>query len=182
MMASSPIPKLLHIAIIGGGIGGLSLAIGLQKYSHISFTIYESHASFGDIGAGLGFTSNARRAMSLISPALYENFKGVALFNGTDEKRGVAFRHQVGEKGPDEGKEIIEVQIPIGLEQSSVHRNDFLDVLVRCLPDGGKNCAEFGKRLAEVRDGEDGKMITQFADGTTVEAGVAMGCDGIKSV
>ena len=181
MMASPPTPELLHIAIIGGGVGGLSFAIGLQKYPHISFTIYESHASFGDIGAGLGFTSNAHRAMFLISPALYENFKSVALFNGTEEKRDVAFRHQVGETGPDEGKEIIEVQIPMGLEQSSVHRNNFLDVLVGCLPDGGKNCAEFGKQLVEVRDGEDGKMICVFADGTTAEVDVVVGCDGIKS-
>jgi salicylate hydroxylase len=180
-MASSPTDRPLHIAIIGGSIGGLSLAIGLQKHTHITFTIYESHTSFGEIGAGLGFTSNAHRAMSLISPTLYEKFKSVALFNGTEEKRGVAFRHQVGEKGPDEGKEIIEVQIPVGLEQSSVHRKDMLDVLVGCLPSGGKNCAEFEKRMVGVRDGEDGKMICVFADGTTAEADVVVGCDEIKS-
>jgi salicylate hydroxylase len=179
-MASSSLP--IHIAIIGGGIGGLSLAIGLQKHPQISFTIYESHSSFSEIGAGLGFTTNAHRAMSPISPALYEKFKSVALFNGTEEKRGFAFRHQVGEEGPDEGKEIIEVQIPPGLEQSSVHRNDFLDVLVGCLPDGGRSCVEFGKRLVEIRDGEDEKLICMFADGTSVDADVVVGCDGLKSV
>jgi salicylate hydroxylase len=48
-MASSSLP--IHIAIIGGGIGGLSLALGLQEYPHISFTIYKSHSAFS--GSGL---------------------------------------------------------------------------------------------------------------------------------
>jgi len=120
--------------------------------------------------------------MSLISPALYEKFKSVALFNGTEEKRGFAFRHQVGDEGPDEGREIIEVQIPPGLEQSSVHRNDFLDVLVGCLPDGGKSCVHFGKRLVDVREGEDEQLVCVFADRTSVIADVVVGCDGLKSV
>jgi len=39
-------PKPLRIAIIGGGIGSLGLAIGLENYPHITFTIYGSHSSF----------------------------------------------------------------------------------------------------------------------------------------
>ncbi|KAE9375639.1 FAD/NAD(P)-binding domain-containing protein [Stipitochalara longipes BDJ] len=179
-MASSP--RRIHIAIIGGGIGGLSLAIGLQKYPHVSFTIFESHSSYSEIGAGLGFTTNAHRAMACISPALYEKFKSIALFNGTEEKRGFALRHQIGEEGPDEGKEIIEVQIPPGLEQSSVHRNDFLNVLIGCLPGGGKSCVEFGKRLVDVKEAEDEKLVCVFADGMSVNADAVVGCDGLNSV
>jgi salicylate hydroxylase len=108
-MTNSTIPKPLHLAIIGGGIGGLALAIGLQKYPHINFTIYESHSSFGEIGAGIGFTSNGHRAMSLISTDLYESYKTIALFSGAQETRRVASRYLVGEAGINEGKEIIEV-------------------------------------------------------------------------
>ena len=39
-------PKPWRIAIIGGGIGSLGLAIGLENYPHITFTIYGSHSSF----------------------------------------------------------------------------------------------------------------------------------------
>jgi salicylate hydroxylase len=149
-MASSSLP--IHIAIIGRGIGGLSFAIGLQKYPHISFTIYESHSSFSEIGAGLGFTTNAHRAMSLISPALYEKFKSVALFNGTEEKRGFAFRHQVGDEGPDEGTEIIEVQIPPGTSVDA-------DVVVGC--DGLKSVSRpyvFGRKSELSRPRFTGKI------------------------
>lgn len=44
----------IHIAIVGGGIGGLALAIGLQQYSHIQVKIYESAARFSEIGGKYG--------------------------------------------------------------------------------------------------------------------------------
>ena len=47
--------KPLHIAIIGGGIGGVILGVALSKYPHITFTIYESRGAFGEIGAGIEF-------------------------------------------------------------------------------------------------------------------------------
>lgn len=82
MAATENGPKLLHIAIIGGGIGGLALAIGLSKYAHLSFTIYEATSAFGEIGAGVGFGANSRRAMGLISPAVWKGYETTATFNG----------------------------------------------------------------------------------------------------
>lgn len=57
------------IAIVGGGIGGLTLAIGLQ-YQGVPHHIYESAQAFSEIGAGVSFGTNALRAMSLIDPAI----------------------------------------------------------------------------------------------------------------
>lgn len=42
--------KLIDIAIVGGGIGGLALSIGLQQYRHIRVTIYEAATQFSEIG------------------------------------------------------------------------------------------------------------------------------------
>lgn len=49
----------IQIAIIGGGIGGLALSIGLQKYSHIQVKIYEAASKFEEIGGEMNnvFTS-----------------------------------------------------------------------------------------------------------------------------
>ena len=58
--------KAFNVAIIGGGIGGLALAIGLLKHSHIDVQVYESAPSFGEIGAGVAFGPNAQRALELI--------------------------------------------------------------------------------------------------------------------
>ena len=49
-MGSIPKQEPIHIAIVGGGIGGLALAIGLQKYSHIQVKIYEAASKFFEIG------------------------------------------------------------------------------------------------------------------------------------
>lgn len=40
----------VDIAIIGGGIGGLALAIGLQQYDHVRVKVYEAAAKFSEIG------------------------------------------------------------------------------------------------------------------------------------
>lgn len=47
-MASSDTKRPIHIAIIGGGIGGAILGIGLSKFANVTFTIYESRGAFGE--------------------------------------------------------------------------------------------------------------------------------------
>jgi salicylate hydroxylase len=54
-----------NLAIIGAGIGGLSLAIRLTRHN-VPFTIYESARAFSTVGAGVGLGPNAIRAMDLI--------------------------------------------------------------------------------------------------------------------
>ena len=58
----------LRVAIVGGGIGGVLLAIGFQKHIHIDAQLYESAPSFGEIGAGVSIGPNAQRALQLIDP------------------------------------------------------------------------------------------------------------------
>lgn len=69
-----PHPYTFSVAIVGGGIGGLSLALGLLKYPHIDVHVYESASSFGEIGAGVGLAPNAQRALELIGPTAKEAF------------------------------------------------------------------------------------------------------------
>ena len=64
--------KPIRVAIIGEGIGGLCLAIGLLKPSHIDVHVYEAASSFGEIGAGVAFGPNAERALDLIGPSARE--------------------------------------------------------------------------------------------------------------
>lgn len=176
-MGSVTTPKPLHIAIVGGGIGGAVLGVALAKYKHISFTIYESRSAFGEIGAGLGFGANSHRAMQLISSEIWEGYKTRASFNGWDEKQNVWFDFTVGEKGENEGKRIIEVIMADKVTQSTAHRAHFLDELVKLLP---PNCAEFNKRLVDIDQSKE-KVVLKFADGTEAVADAVVGCDGIRS-
>ena len=61
--------KSIGIAIIGGGIGGLCLALGLLKQSHLDVQVYEAAHTFSEIGAGIAIGLNATRALEIIGPA-----------------------------------------------------------------------------------------------------------------
>ena len=172
--------KPIHTAIIGGGIVGVILGVALSKYPHITFTIYESRGTFGEIGTGIAFAKNSHLAMKLISLALFESYRSRASFNGATawpEKHDTWFDFTVGESGPNEGKKIIDVKMTDKWSQSTVHRGHFLDALVLVLPEG---CAEFNKKLVDV-DQSGEKVVCKFIDGTTAEADAVVGCDGIKS-
>jgi salicylate hydroxylase len=58
----------LRVAIVGGGIGGVVLAIGMQKHAHIDYQLYEAAPSFGEIGLGVALGPNAQHALGLIDP------------------------------------------------------------------------------------------------------------------
>lgn len=175
-------PHHLHVAIIGGGIGGVILAIALSKFPHITFTVYESRAAYGEIGAGVGFSNNAHQAMNLIDPRIWEGYQTVASYNGWEEKQNVWFDFTVGEKGENEGKRIAEVKLDESGDcpqtWTTCHRAHFLDVIVGLLPE---DVSRFNKKLVSVRPGEE-KMTCRFSDGTEDEADIVVGCDGIRSV
>ncbi|KAI5925167.1 mannitol 1-phosphate dehydrogenase [Camillea tinctor] len=184
--------KPFDIAIVGGGITGLTLAISLLKHN-IPVTIYEAASNFGEIGAGVGFGPNAARAVELVSPEFQEAF-GRCLTKQHKDKHDVWFSVRVGDqrRGGEDGvvkKQgdktlklgdiIFEVHFSDDREWGSVHRAHFLDELVKLIP---KSVARFGKRLADIskEDGTDNAVL-HFTDGTTAKHSVVLGCDGIKS-
>jgi len=73
----------IHVAIVGGGITGLTLGIALQQ-RNIPFTIYERSSGFREIGAGIGFSPNAEEAMKRLAPAIHTSYKQVITPNGED--------------------------------------------------------------------------------------------------
>lgn len=149
-------PQPPHIAIIGAGITGLTLAAGLHARD-IPFTVYEratTRGSAGSGGAGIGLSPNAERAMDKLQPGVRAAYEAVANPNGVDYfqwvdglSREVTFRLFVGE-GCFRG----------------CRRGDFLGGLMGCVPEEN---VKFGKALGEVvrrGDGEGVRLL--FEDGT----------------
>ena len=168
--------KSFTIAVVGGGIGGLALAIAL-RHQNVPVQVYESAPAFAEIGAGIAFGPNAIRAMALIDPAIRRAFTNRATKNGAkeDEETWINFRCGVGEPALIAKVQTTD-QDKTGL--SSVHRAHFMDELAALIP---KDIAHFGKRLLGLEHLESGKIQLEFEDGMTAHADAVVGCDGVRS-
>ncbi|KAI0017063.1 mannitol 1-phosphate dehydrogenase 2 [Xylariomycetidae sp. FL0641] len=199
-------PRPFDLAIVGGGITGLTLAIALQRRG-LRATIYEAAGRFGEIGAGVGFGPNAARALSLIGPGPAAAYAACRTASPGEE---TWFRVRVGDQrhpgrcrrdgssnddDADEDDALFDLRFPPGRATGGVHRAHFLDELVKLLEPGVTTC-RFGKRLVDVvvvvaaePDGDDdgdgkkqGPVVElRFADGTAARHTAVLGCDGIKA-
>jgi salicylate hydroxylase len=174
--------KPFQVAVCGGGIGGLCLAIGLLRQK-VSCKIYEAAAEFSEIGAGVSFGPNAVRAMKLIDPKIADSFEKCWTVNGSSEKKETWFDFSTGQDQWTRGGEPAAVGTHVAnvtageIGQNSVHRAHFLAQLIKLIP---ADVAEFGKRVKDITE-KDGKMVMTFEDDTSAEADAIVGCDGIKS-
>ena len=188
--------ELLSVAVVGGGIAGITLTIGLLRHApSLSVTLYESAPAFGEVGAGVGFGPNAIHAMSLIDPAIREAFEKIATYNQSDSKKDNLFDFRVGDcrrasarregDGESISNKMTEVEVgqlyhslkvPIG--QASVHRAHFVDEMAKLIPD---DIPRFGKRLTNIETDDNGDVLLIFKDGTIAKHNAVIGCDGIKS-
>lgn len=178
---TNPAPKIhpkqkpFTIAICGGGIAGLALAIGLHR-QNVPFHLYESAHAFAEVGAGVAFGPNALRAMSLIDPKIREGFSKRATSNAHDKDLWFKFYAGMDCGVGKAGTKV--AAVTVGDEGSNtIHRAHFLDELVALVP---SEHVTFGKRVMEVEELADGVKL-HFADGGTAEANAAVGCDGVRS-
>src|SRR5579863_9952185 len=127
--------RMTRVAIIGGGIGGLTAASALLR-AGAEVSVYEAAGELKEIGAGVALHANAMRVLRFI---------GVE-----DAVRKVAGRSEYAVTRDGITGRLIsktsrartaELQ---GIEPATVHRADLLDVLAAALPEGlvtlGKRC------------------------------------------
>ncbi len=179
-----------HIAIIGAGLTGTTLAIALLA-RNIPFTLYEQSPRATELGAGLGFGPNAARALKLIDHRLWEAFMRVSTPRDVRSSAAAAAAAAATAQGEEEESPWIEfldgtaeglepvfkVAARGGEGHGAVHRVRWLEVLMGMVPEG---VVRFGKRLSGVERRGEG-VVLRFEDGTSAEADAVVGCDGVKS-
>ncbi|RMZ71745.1 mannitol 1-phosphate dehydrogenase [Pyrenophora seminiperda CCB06] len=182
--------KQLPIAIVGGGLGGLGLAIGLLKHD-IKVHIYEASPTFSEIGAGITFGNNATTALQLLDPRLLQGFMKHATFNtnpersntfntvrwGMDEKKQHGHKagdfafHQNDKRCPDDPLDGLRMR-------GRIHRARLMDEMIALIPTG---TTSFKKSFESIQELDDGILKLTFTDGSTALASAVVGCDGIRS-
>jgi salicylate hydroxylase len=162
----------LKVAIIGGGIGGLVLALALRERG-IGFDVYEQAGELREIGAAVGLSANGTRelrrlgvgdqleAVSVVPSAL--------VFRRWDTGEVIA-DHPIGRDGAYEAT--------FGAPWYGVHRVALLEALGRRLRGEGLN---LDRRCVAINEHRSGVELT-FADGASAEADVVVGADGVHSV
>ncbi|KAI1765706.1 FAD/NAD(P)-binding domain-containing protein [Hypoxylon sp. FL1150] len=167
-------PDQIHVAIIGGGITGVILALGLQKRG-VSYTLYERAPAFTEIGAGIGFSPNAERALRVVDPAVYRIYKEVASSTTGREE------HFQWVDGYATNKVAAKLLIGVDAFQGG-RRSDFLEAWSRLI---AGDSVRFGKEIASISERDDGGgggvVSLGFKNGSEEEADVVIGCDGINS-
>lgn len=176
--------KPFKIAIVGGGLGGLALAIGLHRRG-VPIHVYESAPEFSEIGAGLTFATNAIRALGLIDPDLVVGFR--KHFKKNPPGFFMNIRFAVNPKPGNEGQNDYKMgdllyELRDDEECGYIHRARLLEVMVGLLP---PNLCSFRKTLVDIEElsrAEGDGVNLVFSDGTNAKADAVIGCDGIKSL
>ncbi|KAJ3542736.1 hypothetical protein NM208_g3935 [Fusarium decemcellulare] len=167
--------KPFEVAIIGGGIAGITLAISLLK-RNIPCTIYERAQTFSEVGAGLGVSPNAQDAMAACDASVLKAFRTVANGNGWESKKNILFEFLDGMDGTADTTPLFNITNRTGLQ--GCHRGQFVNELLRIVPE---DVVRFNMQLDSVEDHDGGRLQLFFQDGTVAEADTVIGCDGIKS-
>lgn len=168
--------KPLHIAIVGGGLCGISLAIALTNRS-IPFTLYEARSSFTEIGAGINFGPNALQAFRIIDPKIADAIYGLVTRNEPG-KEDVFINFPLGAPSGEfeDGYYLHSLNAP-PTGSMSVGRNELLQMLAASIDSGN---VKFNKKLADLKQDDDGVTLV-FGDGTEDRVSLVIACDGAHS-
>jgi 2-polyprenyl-6-methoxyphenol hydroxylase-like FAD-dependent oxidoreductase len=158
-----------RVAIVGGGIGGLTAAVAMHGRG-IDVKVYEQSLQITEIGAGVSLSPNAIKALRALGLAVpiaeigFESDHQLVRTWNTGDIVSKVFRKGVYEK-------------EFGAPYLSMHRADLVDVLRRQLPEGvfrlGMQCVR--------AEADESKGRVYFADGSVEEADIVVGADGIRS-
>jgi 2-polyprenyl-6-methoxyphenol hydroxylase-like FAD-dependent oxidoreductase len=167
----------LHVVIIGGGIGGLTLAQGLKK-SGVSAAVYERDRTRTDRVQGYRVHINPTGSLALhecLPAPLFD------LFTRTCGK-------------PTEGIRFVTEQMKVLLALDNLnapthfsgdgvaqHRSVSRITLRQVLLSGLEDAVHFGKMFVRYKESSLGPIVAHFEDGSTAEADVLVAADGGSS-
>ena len=154
---------MVQIAIMGGGIGGLTAALALQQSGFLA-EVFEQAPELLEIGSAIAIWSNAMRVLERLQLA-----ERILEYGGVVEE--LCWMDQ-------NGFLLNRVSIKDRTTPAvALHRSDLQRTLRQALP---PSSIHLGHSIVEYKQHDD-KMIATFANGQPVEADFLIGADGVHS-
>ena len=163
----------MKIALVGGGIGGLTAARALSQSSH-EITVFERSAGIREIGAGVQISPNASRLLH--SLGLGQAYSEIAVY----PQRVVLRRWEDDSilRSTDLDESFLsQHQVPL----ANVARNELVEILGNAVAQTKNVTLKFSTHVVGVEPG-DSSSVVRFSDGTTQSFDIVVGADGIHSV
>lgn len=173
---TEPMRDSQEVIIIGGGIGGLTLALALHRIG-VPFRVYEATEAIKPLGVGLNLLPHAMRELSLLGLEPTLKAKGIE----TREYRFFTRNGQLIQREP-RGK-----YAGYPWPQLSIHRADLhLTLLDEVRARAGDDAVVLGYRCVGVEQ-DDSAAIVHFENHAgaklpSVRGPAAIACDGVHSV
>ena len=158
----------MKTAIIGGGIGGLTTAITL-KQTGIDYEIFEATPELKPVGAGIVMAANAMQVLQRlgiekkIMKAGLEINSAFVVDQSFQKISGFAVKEKIASR--------------YGIGSYAIQRGRLQQVLMNEID---VNKIQLNKRLSSLVQ-HPNKVEIKFDDGTSTEADIVIGADGIKS-
>jgi salicylate hydroxylase len=158
------------IAIVGGGIGGLTAAACLLR-AGFDAHVYEQASTLSEVGAGINIGPNASRILHRLG--IGEELRKTGIKPASFDQRRwddgrVLLRSPLGE----------EVEAAFGAPYYTLHRGDLHRALAGVIPGDRLHLAH---RFTQLSDHGD-RVEARFENGASVSADTLIGADGIHSV
>jgi 2-polyprenyl-6-methoxyphenol hydroxylase-like FAD-dependent oxidoreductase len=157
------------VAVIGGGIGGLTAAASLLQ-AGFDVHVYEQAKALGEVGAGINIGPNASRLLHRLG--LAERLGACGIKPTTFDQRRW-----------DDGRYLLRAPLGAMVEEKfgapyyTFHRADLNDAIAGALP---AERVHLGHRFTRLID-RGNRVEAQFENGHAICAGVLVGADGIHS-
>jgi len=161
-------PSFANVAIVGGGLAGLALALALQQVG-IQSTVFEARARPLDIGGAVMLSPNALKVLDKLG-----------VYNGV-RKKGYKFRNLTWQTidGSERERQEFGDEEKYGYDALRVHRYILINALIEATKQAGVDVV-FGKKFIAAAEHHD-KVDISFEDGTTTTSSILIGADGIHS-
>ncbi|MDJ0978161.1 MAG: flavin-dependent oxidoreductase [Erythrobacter sp.] len=164
----------MEIAIIGGGIAGLALALNLHRHG-IGATVYEAAPEIREIGVGITLLPHAMRELERLGIAQKIEQLGVENYSSAFFNR-FGQRIYAEERGRNAGYDLPEC----GIHRADLHGSLLAAVQEQC----GEDTLTLDHQFVSLEQDETGVSLRfERSDGSSVAASTDMvlACDGVNS-